>query len=202
MKRSRPAPLTSGVIPRKANIVDAFENLVASLLRNRGYWVETSFKVKLEKVEKVAIGRPSSPRWELDLIAYKAKNNELRVIECKSFLDSRGVSSSSFVGSAKPDRYKLFNDTKLREVVLSRLVRQLVELGTVRPDPKIQVCLAAGRIASERDRGALRKLFAERGWLLLDELWVRDELQALSTESYQNSVASVVSKLLLRGREV
>lgn len=182
--------------------MNAFEDLVASLLRNRGYWVESSFKVKLEKAEKAAIGRVSSPRWELDLIAYKAKRNELRVIECKSFLDSRGVSRSSFGGSAKPDRYKLFNEPKLRKVVLSRLAAQLVELGAIRANPKIQLCLAAGRIASERDRQSLHKLFVVRGWLLLDERWVRDEMEALSKESYQNSVASVVSKLLLRGREV
>jgi len=35
-----------------------------------GYWVRTSVKVDLTKEEKVQIGRPSSPRWELDIVGY------------------------------------------------------------------------------------------------------------------------------------
>jgi len=50
--------------------MNAFEALIALLLRRQGYWVQTSFKVKLTKAEKRRIGRPSSPRWELDLVAY------------------------------------------------------------------------------------------------------------------------------------
>lgn len=71
--------------------MDAFESLVSMLLRHQGYWTTPSFKVELTKDEKVQIGRPSSPRWELDLIAYEASKNEVGAIECKSLLDSRGV---------------------------------------------------------------------------------------------------------------
>jgi hypothetical protein len=42
--------------------MDAFENLVAMLLRRDGYWTATSVKVELTKDEKRAIGRVSSPR--------------------------------------------------------------------------------------------------------------------------------------------
>jgi Holliday junction resolvase len=37
------------------------------------------------------IGRPSSPRWDIDIIAYKGAINEVLVVECKSYLDSRSV---------------------------------------------------------------------------------------------------------------
>jgi len=37
------------------------------------------------------IGRPSSPRWELDIVAYSGRDNLLLVVECKSRLDSQGV---------------------------------------------------------------------------------------------------------------
>ena len=182
--------------------MDAFEDVVASFLRNRGHWVESCFKVKLDKAEKVEIGRPSSPRWELDLLAYRTRDNELMVIECKSFLDSTGVGISSFGENLKSDRYKLFNEPKLREVVFSRLAKQLEEQGAILPSPRIQLCLAAGRIKSTRDRKALHELFHDQGWRLFDEEWLREEMGALSKESYQNSITSVVAKLLLRGRDI
>jgi len=41
---------------------DAFDNLVAMLLRRDGYWTDLSVKVELSREEKAAIGRTSSPR--------------------------------------------------------------------------------------------------------------------------------------------
>src|SRR5712692_1973939 len=100
--------------------MDAFENIVASILQRQGYWTLTSVKVKLTKAEKRAIGRHSSPRWELDVVAYSGRDNELRVFECKSLLDSRGVPCSAFNGKDPlvAKRYKLFCDATLCKVVL------------------------------------------------------------------------------------
>ena len=71
--------------------MDAFEKLIAEILWAEGYWVRTSVRVNLTKEEKVRIGRYSSPRWELDVVRYRGRRNALQVIECKSYLDSRGV---------------------------------------------------------------------------------------------------------------
>lgn len=79
--------------------MDAFESVVATILQHRGYWVRSSFKVDLPKAEKARLGRPSLPRPELDLVAYKGQGNVVRVVECKSYLDSVGVSMSAFDGS-------------------------------------------------------------------------------------------------------
>lgn len=57
----------------------------------RGSWTQTSIQVDLTKAEKRALGRHSSPRWELDVEASCGATNELLVVECKSFLDSLGV---------------------------------------------------------------------------------------------------------------
>ena len=52
--------------------MDAFEQLAAEIFWNEGYWVRTGFKVELTRDEKIRIGRHSSPRWEIDLVAYRA----------------------------------------------------------------------------------------------------------------------------------
>ncbi|TWT89758.1 hypothetical protein Mal64_01370 [Pseudobythopirellula maris] len=76
--------------------MDAFESLIATILMRDGFWVQTSLNVKLTKSEKVEIGRHSSPRWELDVVAYRPGDNVLRVVECKSYLDSSGVRLTAF----------------------------------------------------------------------------------------------------------
>src|SRR5262245_2078742 len=109
--------------------MDSFEQVVSEILWMDGYWVRTSVKVDLTKKEKVQIGRPSSPRWELDIVAYSGRDNSLRVVECKSYIDSFGVGASGFDGSNANDqaRFKLFNDASLRSVVFNRLRLQLAE---------------------------------------------------------------------------
>jgi hypothetical protein len=59
--------------------MDSFEAVVAAIFQRQGYWTQTSVKVELTKAEKVAIKRPSSPRWELDVVGYRGASNELLV---------------------------------------------------------------------------------------------------------------------------
>jgi hypothetical protein len=179
--------------------MDAFESLVAMILEREGYWVKSSYKVELTKEEKRYIGRPSSPRWELDLIAYKGSDNELLIVECKSFLDSPGVRFRGFDGSSQSDaaRYKLFNEARLRETVFRRLAAQLQDLGACAESPAAHLCLAAGKIATEDDRLKLKEHFAERGWKLFDDDWLREKLLRVSSSGYENQVAAIVAKLLL-----
>ncbi len=182
--------------------MDAFEQIVSEILWMDGYWVRTSVKVDLTKEEKVLIGRPSSPRWELDIVAYSGRDNLLRVVECKSYLDSRGVALRAFDGSDTKfaERFKLFSDEQLRSVVFGRLRQQFAASGACAPDAPVKLCLACGRIASTADREGLHKHFAENGWDLWDEPWLRQRLQAMSERGYENQVSAVVSKLLLRGK--
>jgi len=178
--------------------MDAFEAVVAAILQRQGFWTLTSAKVELTKEEKREIGRHSSPRWELDVIAYRGADNHLRVVECKSYLDSPGVDCAAFDGSKKStqERYKLFFDRTLREVVLRRLSRQLVDGKFCAKKPKIQLCLAAGKVNG--DEQWLHAHFEKNGWLLLGPAYIRWELSKLKDAGYENSVAAVVTKLLLR----
>jgi hypothetical protein len=180
--------------------MDAFQRVVVSLLEREGFWVRSSFKVELTKDEKVKIGRPSSPRWELDLVGYRARDNEVRVVECKSYLDSRGVAMAAFNGlnPGFAKRFKLFAEPETRAAMFRRMEAQLLALGAIRPRPRVTVCLAAGRIASTSDRLALRSYFQSEGWLLWDEEWIGQQLAALAEGGYKNDVTAVVAKLLLR----
>ena len=87
--------------------MDAFEQLVSEILWMEGYWVHTSVKVELTPDEKGQIARPSSPRWELDIVAYRGRENLLKVVECKSLLDSPGVKLRAFDGSRRKTRQTL-----------------------------------------------------------------------------------------------
>jgi hypothetical protein len=104
----------------------------------------------------------------------------------------------SFDGSDQKSalRFKLFNDAVLRDVVISRLVAQLEATGSCNLSPTVQLCLVAGRIASERDRTQLREYFAGKKWQLWDEEWLRAELLKASAAGYQNDSHIVVAKLL------
>ncbi|MCA6101957.1 hypothetical protein [Bradyrhizobium australafricanum] len=179
--------------------MDAFEQVVAEILWIEGYWVRTSVRVELTKEEKKKIGRPSSPRWELDIVAYNSRDNLLQVVECKSYLDSPGVQAIDFhLDSKTASRYKLFNDATLRETVFSRLTHQLSSSGLCRPNPKVELCLACGKI-NDRSRSAVRARFEAEGWHLWDENWLKSRLRLMSKMGYENQVSAVVSKLLLRG---
>jgi hypothetical protein len=184
--------------------MDAFEQLVSEILWMEGYWVRTSVKVELTQAEKRRIGRPSSPRWELDIVAYRGRDNLLKVIECKSYLDSRGVKLHGFDGSndKSAKRFKLFTENKLRKVVLNRLRLQFAESGACRANAEVKLCLACGRIATDTDRIGLHKHFAKKGWELWDKDWLKERVERMAAPkaSYENQVSAVVAKLLLRGK--
>lgn len=179
--------------------MDAFEQLVAELFFTEGYWVETSVKVELTKEEKRAIGRHSTPRWEIDVIAYSARNNELLAIECKSFLDSRGVQWAELQDGHASNRYKLFREPDTRAVVLERLRRQLVESGRCNNTVTVRLAMAAGKV-NRGDDQRLAEHFEANDWRFFGPAWIRSRLHRLSTMSYSNQVAAVVAKLLLRGQ--
>jgi len=182
--------------------MNAFEQLVSEILWMEGYWVRTSVKVNLTKEEKVQIGRPSSPRWELDIVAYSGRNNALCVVECKSYLDSRGVTLRAVNGTdaKSAERFKLFNDERLRSVVFGRLRQQFADSGACAASAAAKLCLACGRIATHADREGLHKHFEDNSWDLWDESWLQQKLKVMSERGYENQISSVVAKLLLRSK--
>ncbi len=178
--------------------MDSFESIVRTIFENKGYWVKTSFKGDLTKEEKRKIGRPSSPRWELDVVAYRGGSKEILVIECKSYLDSPGVNADGLKNGKYKERYKLFNEKTLRDVVFNRLLTQLVESGACSEDTTVKLCLAAGKVVSEADREELSEHFNANEWNFYSDEWIKNELIKLSNSGYENEVSIVTTKILTR----
>ena len=180
--------------------MNAFESLVATLLRNQGFWVYPSFRVELTREDKLAINRHSNARWEIDLIAYRPAGNLLRAVECKSYLDSIGVTYADLAGGRYATRYKLFTEQGLWTVVKARLVSQLEQAGMCNPSPKVELCLATGKVAREEDRPKLCQLAESGGWTLLDDEWLVRSVESLAARGYEEEVATIVAKLLVRSK--
>lgn len=186
--------------------MDAFESVIAMLLRSGSvdsaekYWTITGFKVNLAPEEKRAIGRATTPRWEIDVVAYNAQKNEVLAIECKSFLNSGGVMFCD--GNFKaPRRYKLFTEEKVRKTVLDALEKQLVDSGLCRKNPNVRLCLAVGKFGGKCDRPGLKEFLQRKvNGYLLDEDWIGDRIRDLPKSRYENEVAHVAVKLYQRER--
>jgi len=179
--------------------MNAFESVIATLLQREGYWVIPNYKVNLTKEEKLKIGRPKAPRWEVDLIAYKGASHELIAVECKSYLDSGGV----YFKDGKllpPSLYKLFEEPILREVILTNLVEQLIAAESCHKNTRVYLALATGKISRRTDKESMSAHFKSQGWLLYDDKWVQERLCELQNAGYENEVAYVAAKLALRER--
>jgi hypothetical protein len=184
--------------------MDAFESIVAGLLRMDGYWVINGYRVALSKEEKSDAGKPSMPRPEIDILAYKAKDNELIWVECKSFFDSGGVRYSSFTDENDVgfNRYKIFNNRIYRDVLSKALIRQTVEKGFVKENPKLSFCLVAGKIHSESDKIQIREHFNRNDWVLRDDGWLNEQLDRASKSDYENDIVTIVSKIIKRNLHI
>lgn len=179
--------------------MDAFEQLAADLFWADGYWVRNSVRVELTRDDKHDIGKPSSPRWEIDLVAYQPVKDELLALECKSYLDSGGVHAAHFqAGSKYAHRYKLFHDKNLCDVVLNRLKTQFVEGGLCRDDTVVRLGLVLGHATKGNWTRLVEKFKKEEEWLLFGPDWLNAHLKRVSRAGYENSSAAVVAKILLK----
>lgn len=179
--------------------MDHFETIVATLLEADGYWVRRSFKVNVTKEEKREIGKPSIPRPELDLLAYRRSKNEILALEAKSYLDSPGVRLRDL--QEKHDvpkgRYKLFTSERYRSIVFSRLIQDLVELGMATSKSKITLGLAAGNVYGN-DAESIRLFMDQNRWFFWSPEDIKRKVTALAERGYENDPAIITAKILIR----
>jgi hypothetical protein len=196
--------------------MDAFEQIVAEVFKSQNYWVQPSVKVILTNTDREAIARTNFesnpevnwerhlknarglPRPEIDLVAYKPQENKLLVIECKSYIDSKGVQAHAFVNPQHKDaeRYKLFTRPGYRQVVFQRLLQQFMQTGLILQGAELQLCLACGKISNENTRNLLRDHFLQNGWQIFDDRFFRVQMTQIANGAYENSILSVLVKIL------
>jgi|SRR5271157_2578164 len=148
--------------------MDYFEAIVTTLLEHDGYWVRQSFKVNLTKEEKRVVGKPSIPRPEIDIVAFKPEPMEVLALEAKSYLDSPGVRLDDLTAEyQEPEgRYKLFTCATYREAVLGRLRTDLEDAGMIQPRTKVRLGLVAGNVYQKKSK-EIRSLPGFQGLVLL-----------------------------------
>ncbi len=183
--------------------MDHFEAIVKTLLEAEGYWVRQSFKVKLTKEEKQRIGKPSMPRPEVDLLAYKPAENHILAIEAKSYFDSMGVKVEDLrcEHEVPEGRYKLFTCCKYREIVLDRLRLDLIDCGLASAANTVQLGMVAGNVYRKR-LDDLRAHFSGRGWFYWGPEDVARKVRQLAALGYENDPAILTAKILVNSRLV
>jgi hypothetical protein len=179
--------------------VDYFEGIIKTLLEHEGYWVRQSFKVSLTKQEKRDLGKPSIPRPEVDILAFKPKENQVLAFEAKSFLDSPGVKLADLQESHETTKgkYKLFTCENYRKIVFSRMKQDLIDLGMGTTATKITLGLAAGNVYQSKTE-EIRTLFKSRGWVFLSPEDIREKVTNLAAEGYENEPSIITTKILMR----
>lgn len=184
--------------------MNSFENIISGLFRADGYWTAIGYRVEMTRGQKRQAGKPSMARPELDILAYKGKTNELIWVECKSYLDSRGVTYASFTESSHQGykRFKSFNDDMYREVISSALIDQVVRDGLTQPNPTLHYCLVAGKVQSPGDSEKIAALFSQRGWMFYDIAWIYAGLKSLAESRYEDDITMMVAKILQAGEKL
>ncbi len=179
--------------------MDHFESIIKTLLEVEGYWVKQSFKVNLTKEEKRMIGKPSIPRPEIDLLAFKPITEEVLAIEAKSYLDSYGIGYKQLIEEfdIPTGRYKLFTCSNYREIIFSRLKKDLLNAGLIEESDIIRLGLVAGNVYQNRSE-EIRKILTSKGWFFWSPEDVRDKVNALASKGYENDPAIITAKILLR----
>lgn len=179
--------------------MNAFENIVKLYLEEEGYWVRQSVKVSISKEDKKAIGLPTMPRPDIDLVALNVEGNELLLIEVKSLLDSYGVYFEA-VSDEKDElarRYRLFTDSKYRTVVTKRLREAYLKQGLINEDTTINYGLAAGHIHSGNEP-QIREYFLRKGWRLFMPEEIKVKVKKLSTKGWEDDLITMTAKLILK----
>lgn len=179
--------------------MDAFENLVSQLLQEDGFWVLQSVKVNITKKEKELISKPTTPRPEIDIIAFDCENNILYLLEAKSYIDSLGVKKDELLieHEIQEGRYKLLTSKQYRDVITKRLKIEFIERGFINKKTKISYGLVAGKI-HKNEYAELKNVFDKKKWLFWGPNDIREKLVSLSKKGYEDNSVTMTAKLILQ----
>ena len=176
-----------------------FEGVIKTILEHDGYWVRQSFKVELTKQEKRDIGKPSLPRPEIDLLAFKQSENKILALEAKSYLDSSGIHFNELQKryDTPEGRYKLFTCCKYQRILLDRLMDNLINIGMADMNTHIILGLVAGKVHKSMC-DEVQEYFNKNNWFFWGPDDVKNKLNELAQSRYENDPAIITTKILMR----
>ncbi len=183
--------------------MDCFETIAATLLEFDGYWVRRSFKVNVTPQDKKRLGKNSMPRPEIDLLAFKPKEDLIIAFEAKSYLDSQGVPLAEITTPQETSegRYKIFTCENYRDTVIKQLKQDLIAKGMATESTKIKLGLTAAKLKGGEDKSTqLAAYMRKHGWELWGPATVTKKLEALADLDYENDVAVIASKILKKNK--
>ncbi len=113
--------------------MDAFEKIIGQLLQEEKYWVKHSVRLNLSPEEKRCINKPSTPRPEIDIVAYDVNMETVYLLEVKSYLDSPGVRYDEVaIEEAKQSGlHKLLTAKNYRNVLVAIVKRDWLNQGLI-----------------------------------------------------------------------
>lgn len=178
--------------------MDAFEEIAGTLLLNEKYWIRHSVKVNLTKEEKVEIGKPTTSRPEIDIVAFDVVQNILFLLEAKSFLDSSGVIYEEVIeiNENPSGRYKILTSEKYQKTIVARLRSDWLYAGIINEKTEFRFGLIAGNINKNKEL-ELKKYFTEKNWFFWGPTILKEKLTALSQKGYENCIITIAIKLML-----
>lgn len=176
-----------------------FEGIIKTILEHDGYWVRQSFKVELTKQEKREIGKPSLPRPEIDLLAFKQSENKILALEAKSYLDSGGVHLDELQKhyDIPEGRYKLFTCYKYQRILFDRLMDNLMNIGMADMKTRIILGLVAGKVYRSNSND-VQEYFNKKNWFFWGPDEIKNKLNELAQSRYENDPAIITAKILMR----
>ena len=179
--------------------MDSFEEIAGLLLINDKYWVRHSVKVYLTKEEKIKINKPSTPRPEIDIVAFDVINNTVFLIEVKSFIDSGGVVYEKVVENNKfpTGKYKILTSKLYQDTIISRLKNDWISADLINKKTKFSFGLIAGNIYKNKE-DELIKHFNKNNWFFWGPTIIKQKLIELSKKGYENSTITIVTKLMTK----
>ncbi len=179
--------------------MDCFETIAATLFEFDGYWVRRSFKVNVTQQDKKSLGKDSMPRPEIDLLAFKPREDLIIAFEAKSYLDSPGVPLAEITTPQEKSegRYKIFTCETYRNIIIKQLREDLIAKGMARESTKIKLGLIAANVkGGEEASTQLANHMKLQGWEFWGPATVTEKLEALAGLDYENDVAVIASKIL------
>lgn len=176
--------------------MDAFEHIVGLFLQEKNYWVRHSVKIELNKLDKRRIGLHTMPRPEIDLVAYNPVEDQLILIEVKSYLNSQGVTIGSLSGKTKKtsDRYRLLNNRAFQKIVTKRLIEEFLERGIIKKTTKVKYALAAGNV-QEKSYSKIKDYMRKRKYIFFEPSDIKQTIKNLSQKGWDDNIITVTAKL-------